>query len=118
MRLAIPKAPAFEAKALVIAADCTAFASKDFHEAFLGRGVPLIMGCPKLDGTEAFILKISELLKCHPCIEELWVPIMEVPCCRGLAYAAVRGAEAAERKDLLVRCFIVGDNGAIVEESF
>ncbi|MDR1314172.1 MAG: 4Fe-4S ferredoxin [Deltaproteobacteria bacterium] len=117
MNLVHPRAPFLDAPALTVAADCTAFACPRFHAEFLGDGRPLVIGCPKLDDVDAYIIKISEILKAHPSVKELRVPIMEVPCCRGLAYAAVRGLERSARDDVALKVFVVGLDGAVAEEA-
>jgi Pyruvate/2-oxoacid:ferredoxin oxidoreductase delta subunit len=117
MDLVHPKAPFLEAPALTVAADCTAFACPGFHGEFLAGGVPLVIGCPKLDDVDAYIIKISEILKAHPSIREMRVPIMEVPCCRGLAYAAVRGLERSGRGDVNLKVLVVGLDGTVEEEA-
>ncbi|MDR1036270.1 MAG: 4Fe-4S dicluster domain-containing protein [Deltaproteobacteria bacterium] len=117
MNLVPPKAPFLEAGTLTVAADCTAFACPGFHARFLAGGVPLVIGCPKLDDVDAYIIKISEILKAHPSIRELTVPIMEVPCCRGLAYAAVRGLERSGRDDVSLTVQVVGLDGSTEEEA-
>ncbi|MDR1038844.1 MAG: 4Fe-4S dicluster domain-containing protein [Deltaproteobacteria bacterium] len=116
MTLVHPKAEFLEAPALALAADCTAFAVPGFHREFLGAGVPLVIGCPKLDDVDAYIIKIGEILKAHPSILEVRAAIMEVPCCRGLAYAAVRGVERSGRADVSLRLFVAGLDGTVREE--
>ncbi|MDR2613328.1 MAG: 4Fe-4S ferredoxin [Deltaproteobacteria bacterium] len=116
MMLVPPQAPFLDAPALAVAADCTAFACPGFHGEFLGGGAPLLVGCPKLDDIDAYIIKIGEILKAHPAVRELRVPIMEVPCCRGLAYAAVRGVERSGRSDVDLRVLVVGLDGRVAEE--
>ncbi|MDR3153336.1 MAG: 4Fe-4S ferredoxin [Deltaproteobacteria bacterium] len=116
MMLVPPQAPFLESPALTVAADCTAFACPGFRREFLEDGAPLVIGCPKLDDVDAYIIKIGEILKAHPAVKEIRVPIMEVPCCRGLAYAAARGAERSGRGDVTMRLFVVGLDGTVSEE--
>ena len=117
MRLVPPSAPFLDTDALIVAAGCTAFASPLFHRTFLNSGHPLITFCPKLDDIDLAIIKLREILKAHPQIKELKVAIMEVPCCRGLIYAAVRAVEQAGRKEEVApRLFVVAREGGIAEE--
>jgi ferredoxin len=117
MRLIRPNFESGNSTVLVAAASCTAFASPIFHERFLSRGYPLVTGCPKLDDLDLCIIKLSEILKAHSDIKELQVPIMNLPCCRGLIYAAVKAIERAGRiGQVLPRCYIVGTEGEINEE--
>jgi ferredoxin len=116
LKLLPPGAGFLDAPALVLAADCTAFACPGFHGRFLGGGAPLAVGCPKLDDVDAYIIKLGEILKAHPAIREVRVAIMEVPCCRGMAYVAVRGVERSGREDVSLRVWVVGLDGTVREE--
>jgi hypothetical protein len=116
MKLAPPNAPFFDTPVLVVAADCGAYACPSYHSLFLSEGYPLVLGCPKLDDVDLYIIKISEILKANPQIRELRVPIMEVPCCRGLIYAVVRALERSGRDDTRVRCFVISSEGRVEEE--
>lgn len=51
IKLVPVKAPYFDGAALLIAADCTAYAYGDFHRKFIRNHITLI-GCPKLDDTD------------------------------------------------------------------
>ncbi len=92
LHLVPPNAPYFRDSSLVIAADCVPFAYPNFHRDFL-RGNSVAIGCPKLDDTEAYAEKISQIIRLsNP--KSVTVVHMEVPCCYGL----VRLVEEAARK--------------------
>jgi ferredoxin len=95
---------------LVVCADCVPFAVPDFHARYLaGRAV--VVGCPKLDDLPLYFAKLTAIVRqARP--RRLTVVRMEVPCCRGIAQAAV---EAAEGSDLAfpVEEHIVKINGGI-----
>jgi len=76
------QAPFFEDKELVIAADCVPFAYPNFHVDFLEEN-SLLIGCPKLDDSEQYVEKLSEIFKQND-IKSINVVHMEVPCCFGL----------------------------------
>lgn len=117
LKLAPPQAPAFDSPVLVLAADCTAFACPQFHQIFLSEGFPLVMGCPKLDELEPYIIKVSEILKAHPQIEEIRIPMMSVPCCGGLGYIVTQALKRSGREgQIRVRTWIVSPEGKIEEE--
>jgi NAD-dependent dihydropyrimidine dehydrogenase PreA subunit len=82
LRLVSPYAPYFKACDLLIAADCTAFTLGTFHRDMLS-GKKLIIACPKLDDTENYVRKLSEIIK-HNSPRSLTALIMTVPCCSGL----------------------------------
>ena len=79
-------APCFDGAKLLIAADCTAFSYGDFHNRFM-KGKVTLIGCPKLDEGD-YTEKLTAILTNND-IKSLTIVSMEVPCCGGLAQAAV-----------------------------
>lgn len=79
-------APFFREADLLIAASCVPFAYAGFHQIILA-GKTLIIACPKLDRTEPYLEKLTEIIK-HNSIKSLTVAVMEVPCCQGLVRLA------------------------------
>lgn len=86
IKLVPVNAPYFNGARLLIAADCTAFACGDFHERFIKNHITLI-GCPKLDEGD-YSDKLTAIIKEND-IKSVTVVCMEVPCCGGIANAAV-----------------------------
>lgn len=84
IKLVPPKAPYFDNADLLIAADCTAYAYGDFHNAFIKNRITLI-GCPKLDDVD-YADKLTDILA-NNAIRSLTVVRMEVPCCGGIVNA-------------------------------
>jgi len=80
--LLAPNAPYFQNADLLIAADCVPFAYPDFHQELL-KGKALMIGCPKLDDTEAYQEKLTQVFKVSN-IKSVTYAHMEVPCCFGL----------------------------------
>ncbi len=76
-------APYLDGADLVIAADCTAFASPDFHRRFLSGGRIALVGCPKLDNANFYMAKLTDIFRERD-IKSVNVVYMEVPCCGGL----------------------------------
>ncbi|MBI5804694.1 4Fe-4S dicluster domain-containing protein [candidate division TA06 bacterium] len=74
--------PFFQDADLLIAASCTPFSYGDFHTVMLA-GKSLIIACPKLDKTEPYLEKLTEIFRQND-IKSVTVAIMEVPCCQGL----------------------------------
>lgn len=93
-------APFFENADLLIVADCVPFAYPNFHNDFL-RGKKLVVGCPKLDDTEFYKEKLTELFR-RSNIRSITVVNMEVPCCFGL-YRLVKEALASAGKNIPLR---------------
>jgi NAD-dependent dihydropyrimidine dehydrogenase PreA subunit len=111
--LAPVNAPYFDGARLVIAADCAPFAYADFHRRFL-EGKTLLIGCPKLDDTDVYVQKLTEIFKQNN-IASVDVVYMEVPCCTGLTQLT---QEALERsgKQIPTTLNRVGIKGDFVEE--
>ena len=118
LKLIPPAAPALDSPVLVLASDCSAFTGTEFHRTFLTSGHPLVMACPKLDEVEPYIEKMTAILKAHPMIEELRVPMMSVPCCGGLGYIAAQALKRSGREnDVRLRTWIVTPQGQVTEEN-
>ena len=76
------KAPFWNNADLLLMADCVAVAQPELHSKLLsGRSV--MMGCPKFDNAQAYLDKLTEILKRNT-VRSLTVANMEVPCCSGL----------------------------------
>ena len=84
IKLVPVQAPFFDGAALLVAADCTAYAYAGLHEAFM-RGRVTLIGCPKLDGVD-YSEKLTEILRFNE-MRSVTVVRMEVPCCGGLTRA-------------------------------
>ena len=75
-------APYLKNADLAIIADCVPFTYANLHQDFIKDKVVLV-GCPKFDDAEAYIEKISQIIKtAHP--KSITIVHMEVPCCSGL----------------------------------
>ena len=84
IKLVPVNAPYLKNAALLIAADCSAFAYADIHRRFMANKVTLI-GCPKLDEGD-YSEKLTAILQAND-IRSVTVLRMEVPCCAGIANA-------------------------------
>lgn len=116
LHLLNPHAGFLQEAHLLLAADCTAFASGDFHRRFL-RNKMLAIACPKLDeGIPVYIEKLKEMIDIAR-IETLTVLIMEVPCCRGLVNIAQQAREQADR-DIPIKVVVLSVQGEVVSEKW
>ncbi len=116
LHLVNPTAPYFQGANLLLAADCCAFASGDFHARFL-RGKALAMACPKLDqGQDVYRQKLTAMVD-QAGIDTITVLIMEVPCCNGLLGLA-RDAVAAATRKVPVKLVVLGVQGQVVREEW
>ena len=91
LMLVPPHAPFLRGANLLICADCVPFAVPDFHERYL-NGKAVVVGCPKLDDLQHYFEKLQAIFQtARP--ERVTVLRMEVPCCGGIAQAAIKAAE-------------------------
>jgi NAD-dependent dihydropyrimidine dehydrogenase PreA subunit len=110
LHLLPPTAPFFDNAHLLVAADCTPFASGEFHSKLL-HGKSLAIGCPKLDDVGAYEEKLTEIFKQNN-VKSVTVAIMEVPCCQGLLTTVENAIEASGKNIPLIK-EVVTLNGAI-----
>ena len=108
LHLVPPSAPYLKDAHLLIAADCAPFAYAEFHRDFI-KGRVLVNACPKLDDTSNYIDKLAEMISQND-IKSVTVPIMEVPCCRGLAMMAQQAVEKSG-KDVPIVIAVIGVDG-------
>lgn len=94
LKLVPENAPYLQGSQIVIAADCTAFAHPDFHRVFLGDGKVCLVGCPKLDDSEAYREKLARIISANG-PKAVTVVYMEVPCCGGMVRLVEAAIEAA-----------------------
>ena len=112
IKLVNPRAPYLQNAALLVAADCTAFAFADIHSRFMRNKVTLI-GCPKLDEGD-YAEKLTAILQANE-IKSVTVLRMEVPCCGGIATAVQRALQASG-KMIPWQVVTISTDGAILEE--
>ena len=112
IKLVNPRAPYLQNAALLVAADCTAFAYADIHRKFMRNKVTLI-GCHKLDEGD-YAEKLTAILQAND-IKSVTVLRMEVPCCAGIANAAMRALQASG-KMIPWQVVTISTEGQILEE--
>jgi hypothetical protein len=107
-------APFLEGAELLLAADCTAFASGDFHARFLS-GRSLAVACPKLDhDQDRYAEKLAAMVD-EGGIASLTVLVMQVPCCRGLVALAGKALGSAAGK-VPARVIVLSLSGEVLSE--
>lgn len=83
IRLIPANAPFLQNADVLIAADCTAVAVKNFQENYL-EGKTVMMGCPKFDDADSYVQRFTEIINtCN--LKSLTILIMEVPCCSAMS---------------------------------
>ena len=92
IKLAPVNSPWFDGAALLVAADCTAYAYANFHQDLI-KGRITLVGCPKLDSVD-YSVKITEILKNND-IRSVTVVRMEVPCCGGIENAVKKALRSS-----------------------
>ena len=112
IKLVPVSAPYLKHAALLIVADCTAFAYPDIHRRFMANKVTLI-GCPKLDEGD-YSEKLTAILQANE-IRSVTVLRMEVPCCAGIANAT-KQALINSGKMIPWHVVTISTDGTILEE--
>lgn len=114
LKLVAPNAPFLMGAELLICADCVPFAVPDFHARFL-KGKVVLVGCPKLDDLNLYHQKMTMMFEqCRP--KNLTILKMEVPCCTGIAQAALHARQTAN-PELPVELFTIGIQGDVRKEN-
>ena len=106
-------APFLQDADLLVAADCTAFATPGFHEKFL-PGKKVLIGCPKLDDATQYLEKFTEIFSTIP-VRKVTCLRMEVPCCGGMT-AVLREAINRSGKKVPLTEIMVGVKGDMLSE--
>ncbi len=105
-----PHAPFLEKADLVVCADCVPFAIPDFHTRYLDGRIVLV-GCPKLDDLQAYYQKFRQMFAINQ-PKGITVLRMEVPCCGGIAQAAVLARNEAA-PDVPLEIHTIGIDGSV-----
>jgi ferredoxin len=113
LKLVATTAPFLNDADLLLAADCTAFSTINFHGRFI-KGKKLVIACPKLDDAQFYYEKLGEMFSRNS-IKSVTVVRMEVPCCGGLAYVVKKALETA-KKDIPYSEVVIGVKGEILSE--
>lgn len=95
---------------LLIAATCTSFSYKKFHEDFMQNRV-LLIGCPKLDMVD-YTRKIKDILQNND-IKSIALVIMEVACCAKLE-SSILNAIKESGKDIHLSIRVISIKGEII----
>lgn len=106
-------APFLEDADLLVAADCTAFATPGFHDKFL-PGKKVLIGCPKLDDAMQYVAKFTEIFGTLS-VRKVTCLRMEVPCCGGMTAVLKEAINRSGRKLPLTEV-IVGVKGDVLAE--
>ena len=112
IKLVNVRAPYLQNAALLVAADCSAFAYPDIHRRFMRNKVTLI-GCPKLDEGD-YAEKLTAILQAND-IKSVTVLRMEVPCCGGITQAVTRALQASG-KMIPWQVVTVATDGTLLDE--
>jgi len=108
-----PSAPFLKNADLLIAADCVPFTVPDFHSRYL-EGRVVLVGCPKLDDLEFYRKKLKAIVAASQ-PRSITVLRMEVPCCSGIAQAAIEARDEAA-PNLPVEVHTIGIRGGSTVE--
>ena len=112
IQLVPPTAPFLKGADILVAADCTPFAYRDFHRDFID-GKVVMVGCPKFDDAQEYIRKFADIFSTAG-IRSITVVVMEVPCCSGLPTIIRKGMEKAGKK-IPMDQVVIGTRGEVLE---
>lgn len=116
LHLLNPAATFFQGADVLLASDCSAFTSGNFHETFL-KNKTLAIACPKLDNnTQNYVDKLVSMMDDSK-INTLTVLMMEVPCCGGLLGFAKTAREKSKR-NVPVKAIILSVRGEVISEDW
>lgn len=76
----------------MIAAECTAFVYRNFHNDFIAGRITMI-GCPKLDKVD-YSEKLTIIIRLNN-IRDITIVRMKVPCCYGIENTTKRALQAS-----------------------
>jgi len=111
IRLVPPKADFLRGADLLIASDCTAVASPNFHRDFL-KGRAVLIGCPKFDDSYEYIRRFADIFKTSG-IKSVTILTMEVPCCQGFPAMVRQGMDRAG-KTIPAETIVINSRGEIL----
>lgn len=98
---------------LLVVADCAAVAYPGLHQDLLA-GKAIMMGCPKFDETDAYLLKFTDVFK-KAGIRDVTIVTMEVPCCSGLPLIVKKGMERAGI-NVPIKEIVINPRGEVIME--
>jgi ferredoxin len=106
-------APFLRGADILICADCVPFALPDFHAGYL-KNRAVLVGCPKLDNLGYYREKLSDIFRASS-PQSVTLLRMEVPCCGGIARAAVNARDEA-LPEMPIDIVTVGISGSVSRE--
>jgi hypothetical protein len=107
------EAPFFKNRELVVLSTCSPSASPDVNWRFI-RGRAIVIACPKLDRTDGYIEKLTEILRQNRS-SKIIVVRMEVPCCGGLTLMVREAVRRSGGDNLVVKEASIGLDGRLRE---
>ena len=113
INLVPPTAPFLKGANLLVAADCTSFTYRNFHEDFLKAKI-LMVGCPKFDEVKTYIRKFAEIFSTAD-IKSVMIAVMEVPCCHGLPMVVKKAMDLSGKK-VPTQVIVISTKGKILKK--
>ncbi|MCF8413198.1 MAG: 4Fe-4S binding protein [Melioribacteraceae bacterium] len=112
LHLVSPNAGYYKNSDLLLASDCSGFASANFHNDFL-KDKSVAIACPKLDSNKQnYIEKLTAMID-YANLQSITVLIMQVPCCGGLVQIAQQALQNSSR-DIPIKVIVLGIDGEIL----
>jgi MinD superfamily P-loop ATPase len=104
------KAERYNGADILLAADCTAFVSQDFHKRFVKDRIVLI-GCTKFDAGD-YTERLTQILMNND-VRSILTVRMEVPCC-GAMDRIVKGALAKSQRKIPYKVVVLATDGTVL----
>jgi hypothetical protein len=99
---------------LLVAADCTAFATREFHDRYL-KDKKVLIGCPKLDDAMFYVDKFTEIFSNIP-VKSVTCLRMQVPCCGGMTAILKEALKRSGKETIPFKEIILGVKGECLSE--
>ncbi len=112
LKLVAPNAPFLHQADILVCADCVPFALPDFHTSYL-KGRVVLVGCPKLDDLNFYYEKLKTIFELNR-PAGITVLKMQVPCCNGIAQAAMQARNECA-PDTPIDVVTIGIEGEVID---
>ena len=111
IRLVPPNATFLRGSDLLVASDCTAVSSPNFHRDYI-KGRAVVIGCPKFDDTYEYIRRFADIFKTSN-VKSVGVLVMDVPCCSAMPSIVQQGMERAG-KNIPMETITISSRGEVL----
>ncbi len=112
LHLVSPSAPFFKVSELIIMSTCGPIASATVHQDYIA-GRPVVVACPKLDRTDPYREKLSEIFT-QGGMSKIIIVRMEVPCCGGLTKIVTDARAMSQNQSMIIEEHTLSLQGELI----